>query len=712
MTLLAPEIDALAAKETVRAADLEALRAAVTRLADAHGRVTPALQEALFAAEEALRPRLDAGAARAFQTLVAAVGGKVKGPIHIPEIRVPYWMKDDAPGGSGESLAGFRSSERLPERAEYVLIGAGLTGASAARSLVPEARAGKRVIVLEMGDRPACGASGRNGGNVEMLKESFLEDYRGFVEVQKDLLRHRFPGLRDDVADARAAEQARCLLRFFQANVREIRETVAEYGIDADLSMAGWLRIAETPEEEAGLEAEVRFAKGLGIDFDLWSPERIEQEVGIRTDRMGRFIAESGNYHPYKFVHAVLRRALAEGVLLYTGVRVKRLDRSGEGEIVLHTSDGLLRAAKVIVATNAYTPELLPGTRFVEPRVSHICNFQHVANTFRGRTITRKQGDWYANFPRQDWYEDGAGVPRGTLHVGGGYDTPIPRDEIHAPPFIDLVYHELREDTARILPETRDQPPLRAWSGVMGFTADRAPVLSFLHDRWDGPPDPRVILAVAFNGYGGSQCAAAGKVAASLAVHGAPPPDIDLPDDVFSMRRFLTDEPLFEADRRKIRGGDPGEKTAAELWQDAGEEPMANEITDMINSLPGWVKEMGIVILTASPDEVTCEWQVTEKHHQGYGIVHGGVHCGVVETLASIGAALVAHPRGQRVVGLENSTSFLRAVRSGKLHAAARPVTRGRTSQVWEAWIRDEKDQLVAKGQVRLLCIDETRDLG
>ncbi|MCX7142120.1 MAG: PaaI family thioesterase [Proteobacteria bacterium] len=139
---------------------------------------------------------------------------------------------------------------------------------------------------------------------------------------------------------------------------------------------------------------------------------------------------------------------------------------------------------------------------------------------------------------------------------------------------------------------------------------------------------------------------------------------------------------------------------------------MTIDFATMVNALPGWVKEMGIVILAATPEEVSCEWVVSEKHHQGYGIVHGGVHCGVIETLASIGAAVVAHPRGQRIVGLENSTSFIRAVRSGKLHALARPVTRGRTSQVWEAWIRDEKEQLVAQGRVRLLCVDEKRELG
>src|SRR5215469_12206548 len=140
---------------------------------------------------------------------------------------------------------------------------------------------------------------------------------------------------------------------------------------------------------------------------------------------------------------------------------------------------------------------------------------------------------------------------------------------------------------------------------------------------------------------------------------------------------------------------------------------MMEDLATYVNELPtGWVREMGITILAATPDEVSCEWEVNEKHHQGYGIVHGGVHCGVVETLASLGAAIVARPRGQRVVGLENATSFIRAVRSGRLTGVARPVTRGRTTQVWEAWIRDEEGRLVAQGRVRLLCIARDDEIG
>ena len=116
--------------------------------------------------------------------------------------------------------------------------------------------------------------------------------------------------------------------------------------------------------------------------------------------------------------------------------------------------------------------------------------------------------------------------------------------------------------------------------------------------------------------------------------------------------------------------------------------------------------------LPERPRKVRAEFTVGPQHLQAYGIVHGGVHAGVIETLASIGAAIVAMPRGQRVVGLENNTSFVRAVRSGRLRATARPVTRGRTTQVWEAWIRDEADKLVAQGRVRLLCVAEGTPLG
>lgn len=122
----------------------------------------------------------------------------------------------------------------------------------------------------------------------------------------------------------------------------------------------------------------------------------------------------------------------------------------------------------------------------------------------------------------------------------------------------------------------------------------------------------------------------------------------------------------------------------------------------------GFAQAMNLRYVTATAEEVIVEWTIAQQHLQPYGIVHGGVHCGVVETVCSIGAGVAARARGHQggVVGLENHTSFIRGVRAGTaLRARAVPVTRGRTTQVWEAKITDTDGKLVAQGTVRLLCV-------
>jgi 1,4-dihydroxy-2-naphthoyl-CoA hydrolase len=141
---------------------------------------------------------------------------------------------------------------------------------------------------------------------------------------------------------------------------------------------------------------------------------------------------------------------------------------------------------------------------------------------------------------------------------------------------------------------------------------------------------------------------------------------------------------------------------------------MSQDFSKQVNEMmpEGWLHAMGITITHATQDEVRAELKIGTQHLQGYGIVHGGVHCGLIESLASIGAALYALPRGQSVVGLENNTSFVRAVREGAtLHAVATPITRGRRTQVWNASVLDDKDQVVATGRVRLLCLEADQEL-
>lgn len=120
---------------------------------------------------------------------------------------------------------------------------------------------------------------------------------------------------------------------------------------------------------------------------------------------------------------------------------------------------------------------------------------------------------------------------------------------------------------------------------------------------------------------------------------------------------------------------------------------------------------LGLEIKSADGDEVVGTWSAEPRLHQPYGIVHGGIHCSIVETLASIGAALWFADRG-KVVGVTNSTDFFRAVSEGPLTSIARPLHRGRSQQVWVVETADEDGRLVARGQVRLQNLDSADHAG
>ncbi|HEY0696840.1 MAG TPA: PaaI family thioesterase [Micromonospora sp.] len=121
----------------------------------------------------------------------------------------------------------------------------------------------------------------------------------------------------------------------------------------------------------------------------------------------------------------------------------------------------------------------------------------------------------------------------------------------------------------------------------------------------------------------------------------------------------------------------------------------------------GFVALLGLEYDETGPDRVVLRWRCRPELLQPYGIQHGGVYCSVVETAASVGAGLWLGDRG-RVVGVANQTDFLRAVRDGELTAVATPVHRGRSQQLWQVAITDDKERLVARGQVRLQNLPTT----
>jgi uncharacterized protein (TIGR00369 family) len=122
---------------------------------------------------------------------------------------------------------------------------------------------------------------------------------------------------------------------------------------------------------------------------------------------------------------------------------------------------------------------------------------------------------------------------------------------------------------------------------------------------------------------------------------------------------------------------------------------------DELNGASPFVKHLGIEITEATGDRVVARWTAAEKHHQPFGIVHGGVHASVVETLGSIGATVWFGDRG-KCVGVSNSTDFYRAVSEGELVSVGTPIHQGRSQQVWVVETHDAEGRLVSRGQLRV----------
>jgi 1,4-dihydroxy-2-naphthoyl-CoA hydrolase len=113
--------------------------------------------------------------------------------------------------------------------------------------------------------------------------------------------------------------------------------------------------------------------------------------------------------------------------------------------------------------------------------------------------------------------------------------------------------------------------------------------------------------------------------------------------------------------------------------------------------------ELGLRFIELTPDGARAQLEVTPKLLQPMGLVHGGVYCSMIESIASAAAyTWLATRGGGNVVGVNNNTDFLRSIKSGMVYATAEPIHRGRRQQLWLVTITDSTDRVVARGQVRL----------
>ena len=112
---------------------------------------------------------------------------------------------------------------------------------------------------------------------------------------------------------------------------------------------------------------------------------------------------------------------------------------------------------------------------------------------------------------------------------------------------------------------------------------------------------------------------------------------------------------------------------------------------------------LGLVYTDVTPDGLKAQLSVKPSLLQPMGIVHGGVWCAMVESMASVSAYVWLRDNGGgNVVGVNNNTDFLRAITEGTAFGVSEPVHRGRRQQLWLVTIRDEGQRLIARGHVRL----------
>lgn len=106
------------------------------------------------------------------------------------------------------------------------------------------------------------------------------------------------------------------------------------------------------------------------------------------------------------------------------------------------------------------------------------------------------------------------------------------------------------------------------------------------------------------------------------------------------------------------------------------------------------VRHVGIEFTEIGADFLEARMPVDARTVQPMGLLHGGASVVLAETLGSIGAYLCV-AEDKKCVGLEISANHIRAVRKGWVIGRATPLHLGRTTQVWEIRIRNEKEDLV-----------------
>jgi glycine/D-amino acid oxidase-like deaminating enzyme len=380
-----------------------------------------------------------------------------------------------------------RAGGRSPD---VIVVGGGVTGTSIAWRL---AQAGHRVLLLER--RGICaGASGRNAGNTGAGSGMHM-----------------------------APKTVRALYAITTANLQLLKTLDVELDKDFELRLPGSMEVITTPEQMAHAQETVITKHNAGSEVELLDCDAARSLMPSLSPQIlgATYTRDRGHLWPFALVTGMADAAARAGAEIRIGARVQRLARSGDRIIGVVVDGETIHAADVVLATNAWTPQLLPELPdgALVPARGQILVTQPLPPLLACPFGT--------NFDK----EYGRQTPSGQIVCGGYRRLDVDeglgtyREEVTLP-----VLAGIARCLSDLFPVLRGKARVvRAWSGIMGFTADGLPLIG----RYE--PAPGLTIAAGFNGGGFSWGAIVGKVMASLL--GGQEPEFDITP--FRPARFL-----------------------------------------------------------------------------------------------------------------------------------------------------------------------------
>ena len=117
------------------------------------------------------------------------------------------------------------------------------------------------------------------------------------------------------------------------------------------------------------------------------------------------------------------------------------------------------------------------------------------------------------------------------------------------------------------------------------------------------------------------------------------------------------------------------------------------------------VEHLGIEYTEIGKDFISAKMPVDHRTHQPHGFLHGGASVALAETLGSVAANMFIDQTKNYCVGLEINANHIRSIKSGWVYGTAIPIHIGKTTQIWEIKINNNKRQLVNISRLTLAVL-------